>query len=88
MIETVAWSLVLFGGKKPGNGMDARGFQTLFKRHRRQDRRDPFGEHGLACSGRTDKKPSEKSKSGQGSSSKNKTSTSKGKGDAGSKGQD
>src|SRR5262249_21606545 len=36
--------------------MDASGFQTLFKRHRRQDRRDAFGEHRFARSGRTDKK--------------------------------
>ena len=41
-------------GSKSGDGMDSRRLQAFFKTHRRQDRRDAFGEHRLAGAGRPD----------------------------------
>src|SRR5262249_3871404 len=44
-----------FGRQYARDGMDSCGFQTLRKGHRRQNRRDTFGEHGFSGSGTADK---------------------------------
>src|SRR5436190_14739330 len=44
-----------FRRQQTGDRMNARGFETLFKRHRRQYRRNAFGEHRFAGSWRTHK---------------------------------